>query len=126
MQQHEIGVQHHVARVLVRQHVGRVLGDAGCDEVELAALRPELREVLDDRGVPEERLHLVDVEPRSHAALVIRVHAVSHGLQRGEHSEHAHAARQLVEVDVDDALAEGDVALAVEERERPAHVALVA
>ena len=72
------------------EHVGGVLGDAGADEVELAPLRPELREVVDDGGVSEERLHLVDVEPGGDAPLEVRVHPVAHRLKRGEHPEHAH------------------------------------
>ncbi len=126
VEQHEVRVEHHVAGVLVLEHVGRVLRDARADEVELAALRPELREVADDRRVPEEALHLVDVEPGGHAALEVRVHAVTHRLQRREHAEDPHVLREVLEVDVGDAVLEADVALVVEERQRALHVALVA
>ena len=125
VQEHEIRVQHHVAGVLVLEHVGRVLRDARADEVELAALRPELGEVADDRRVPEEALHLVDVKPGGHAALEVRVHSVAHRFQRREHAEDPHVLREVLEVDVGDAVGETHVALVVEERKRPLHVALV-
>ena len=80
MQQAEVRVEDHRPRALMGEHVGGVLGDARADEVELAPLRPELREVVDDGGMAEERLHLVDVEPGGHPPLEVRVHAVPHGL----------------------------------------------
>ena len=126
VQEHEVGVEHHVAGLLVVEHVDAVLRDARGDEVELAALRPVLREVADDGGVPEERLHLVDVEPGRDAALVVVVHAVSDALKDGDDAEGAHVLGEVLEVDVGDAPLEAHVGGVVEERQRPLHVALVA
>ena len=109
MQEHEIGVQHHVPGLLVVEHVDAVLRDARGDEVELAALRPVLREVADDGGVPEQRLHLVDVEPGRDAALVVVVHAVSDALKDGDDAEGAHVLGEVLEVDVGDAPLEAHV-----------------
>ena len=81
-------------------------------QIELAAFRPELGEVVDDGGVPEKGLHLVDVEPGGDSQLEVVVHAVSHGLQSREHPENAHVGREVVQVDVRDAVLEGDVATA--------------
>ena len=126
MEQHEVRVEHHVAGVFVLEHVGRVLRDARAYQVELAPLRPELREVADDRRVPEEALDLVDVEPGRHPALEVRVHAVANRLQGGEHAEHPHVLGEVLEVHVGDAVFEADVALVVEKRQRPLDVAFVA
>ena len=71
VQQAEVGIQDHVASRLMREHVGRVLGDSRGYQIELAAFRPELGEVVDDGGVPEKGLHLVDVEPGGDSQLEV-------------------------------------------------------
>ena len=126
MQQDEVGVEHHVASLLVIEHVHAVLRDARADEVELAPLGPELREVADDCRVPEQGLHLVDVEPGGDAAFEVVVHAVPDGFEYGDDAERPHVLGQVLEVDVDDSLLEGNVAVVVEEGQRAPHVALVA
>ena len=83
-------------------------------------------EVLDDRGVPEQALHLVDVEPGGHAPLEVPVHPVAHALEDGDDPERAHVLGEVLEVDVGDPPLERDVRRVVEEGERPRHVPLVA
>ncbi len=77
-------------------------------------------------GMAEQALHLVYVEPGCHASLEVVVHAVSHGLERREHTEDPHVRGQVVQVDVGDPLLERHVALAVEEGQRALHEPLVA
>ena len=80
MKQHEVRVQNHGAGALVGEHVRGVLGDAGANQVKLPPFRPELREVIDDGGVAEERLDFIDVEPGGNTPLEVRIHPVAHGL----------------------------------------------
>ena len=108
------------------EHVDAVLGDARGDEVELAPFGPEPAEVRDDRGVAEQALHLVDVEPGGDAALEVAVHPVAHALEDRDDPEGAHVLGEVPEVDVGDAPVERHVRRAVEEGERALHVALVA
>ena len=108
------------------EHVHAVLRDARRHEVELPPLRPEPAEVLDDRGVPEQALRLVDVEPGGHAPLEVPVHPVAHALEDGDDPERAHVLGEVLEVDVGYPPLERDVRRVVEEGERPRHVPLVA
>ena len=109
MQQHKVGVEHHGASALVGEHVGGVLGDACADEVELAALRPELSEVVDDRGMPEQRLHLVDVEPGGDPSVDVgEVVVLKHRAKRADREDaaiglvHTEDVRSPLRLEVDE------------------------
>ena len=122
----EVGVEHDVLRGLIVEHRHGVLGDSGEKQAELAALVREAGEVVEHRGVGEQRLDLLDVQPRAHAALVVAVHAVSHRLAHVDEREHQHGVRQLAQVEVDDAVVEAHVGRAVEEGHGALDEALVA
>ena len=126
MQHEVVGVEDHGRPDVAAEHEAGVLREPGGDQAELAALCPEALEVRDDGGVLEEALHLVDEEPGCLSLCEVLVHAVSHLLERGEHAEHPHVGVEVVQVDVDHGRVEAHVRLAVEERQRPLDVALVA
>ena len=126
MKEDEVGVEDHVPGLLMVEHIDAVLGDARGDEVELASFSPEAAEVRDDRGVAEQALHFVDVEPGGDAAVKIAVHPVAHALEDRDDPEGTHVLGEVPEVDIGDASVERHVRRAVEERERALHVALVA
>lgn len=127
LEQHEeVAVQDEGPSLRVVQQVGGVLGDAGGDEAELPAFRPQPGQVADGRGMPEEPLHLVDVEPRRHAPVEIPVHAVADELEGGDHAERAHAVRKVSEAEAHHGVVELHVAGVVEDGQRAVHISLQA
>ena len=127
LEQHdEIGVLDDCVGILVADHGFGRLRDARQVHAELTALVGESAEIVEYRGVLEQRLHFLDIQPCPASLVEVAVHDVSHRLAERDQREDEHGVGHVLEVQSDGAGREVDVGLVVEEVRVAADEALIA